>query len=58
MATNGLVVDMTPAHPGDFTRAEVIEELGPNVTRAAQLLGGRRATLSALLNGKAARRQE
>lgn len=54
MATNGIIVNMTPSHPGDFIRAEVIEELGLNVTRAAQILGVRRATLSALLNGKAA----
>ena len=54
MATNGLIVNMTPSHPGDFIRAEVIEALGLNVTRAAQILGVRRATLSALLNGKAA----
>ncbi len=54
MATNGIVVNMTPSHPGDFIRAEVIEELGLNVTGAAQILGVRRATLSALLNGKAA----
>ena len=54
MATNGINVNMTPSHPGDFIRTEVIEELGLNVTRAAQILGVRRATLSALLNGNAA----
>ena len=54
MATNGIIVNMTPSHPGDFVRAEVLEALGLNVTRAAQILGVRRATLSALLNGKAA----
>ncbi len=54
MATNGNIVNMTPSHPGDFIRAEVLEELGLNVTAAAQVLGVRRATLSALLNGKAA----
>ena len=54
MATNGIIINMTPSHPGDFIRAEVIEALGLNVTRAAQILGVRRATLSALLNGKAA----
>ena len=52
MATNGIKVNMTPSHPGDFIRTEVIEELGLNVTRAAQILGVRRATLSDLLNGK------
>lgn len=54
MTTNGNIVNMTPSHPGDFIRAEVIEELGLNVTRAAQILGVRRTALSALLNGKAA----
>ena len=42
MATNGINVNMTPSHPGDFIRTEVIEELGLNVTRAAQILGVRR----------------
>lgn len=47
-------VGMTPCHPGDFIRTEVVEELGLNVTRAARILGVRRATLSDLLNGHAA----
>ena len=54
MATHGMKVNMTPSHPGEFIRTEVIEDLGLNVTRAAQILGVRRATLSALLNGNAA----
>ena len=54
MATNGIKVNMTPAHPGDFIRTEIIEELGLNVTKAAKILGVRRATLSDLLNGNAA----
>ena len=54
MATNGIKVNMTPSHPGYFIRAEVIEELGLNVTKTAEILGVRRATLSDLLNGKAA----
>lgn len=45
---------MTPCHPGDFIRTEVVEELGLNVTKAATILGVRRATLSDLLNGHAA----
>ena len=44
---------MTPSHPGDFIRAEIVEELGLNATKAADILGVRRATLSNLLNGKA-----
>ena len=54
MALKGIQVNMTPSHPGDFIRTEVIDELGLNVTRAAGVLGVRRATLSALLNGNAA----
>ena len=53
MASNGIKVNMTPSHPGDFIRTEVIEGLGLNVTRAAEILGVRRATLSSLLNGNA-----
>ena len=54
MNSGGIKVNMTPAHPGDFIRTEVIEELGLNVTQAAEILGVRRATLSDLLNSKAA----
>ena len=54
MATSGLKVNMTPSHPGDFIRTEIVEELGLTVTKAAGMLGVRRATLSDLLNGKAA----
>lgn len=44
---------MTPSHPGEFIRAEVVDELELNVSRAARILGIRRATLSDLLNGRA-----
>ena len=54
MTTTGLRVTMTPSHPGEFIRAEILDELGLSVTRAAVALGVRRATLSALLNGNAA----
>ncbi len=54
MATdNDISLGMTPSHPGYFVRVEVIDELGLNVTKAAEILGVRRATLSALLNGRA-----
>jgi len=53
MAIKGIRVNMTPSHPGDFIRTEVLEDLGLSVTRAAQILGVRRATLSDLLNGHA-----
>ena len=54
MGTDDIKVNMTPSHPGDFIRTEIIEELGLNVTRAAEILRVRRATLSDLLNGNAA----
>ena len=50
MAAKGINVNMTPSHPGDFIRTEIIEELSLTVTKAAEILGIRRATLSALLN--------
>ena len=53
MDAGKIKVNMTPSHPGDFIRTEVIEELGLNITRAAEILGVRRATLSDLLNGRA-----
>lgn len=53
MAAKGINVNMTPSHPGDFIRTEIIEELDLTVTKAAEILGVRRATLSALLNSNA-----
>ena len=50
---NPVRVNMTPSHPGDFIRTEVVEALGLTVTHAARILGVRRATLSDLLNGHA-----
>ena len=43
-----------PPHPGDLIRTEIIEGLGLNVSKAAEILKVRRATLSDLLHGKAA----
>ena len=54
MAADEIKVNMTPSHPGEFVRMEIIEELGLNVTQAAEILGVRRATLSDLLNANAA----
>ena len=54
MAAVGMKVRMFPSHPGEFIRAEIIEELELNVAKAAGILGVRRATLSDLLNGNAA----
>lgn len=49
-----VTVRMTPAHPGVFVREEILDELGLSVSKAAEVLGVRRATLSDLTNGKAA----
>jgi len=43
-----------PPHPGELIRTEIVEALGLNVSRAAEILQVRRATLSDLLHGKAA----
>jgi addiction module HigA family antidote len=43
-----------PPHPGELIRTEIIEALGLNVSQAAEVLKVRRATLSDLLNAKAA----
>jgi addiction module HigA family antidote len=40
-------------HPGDLVRTEVIDALGLTVSKAAEILKVRRATLSDLLHGKA-----
>jgi antitoxin HigA-1 len=47
-------VGMKPCHPGEFIRTEILEELDLSVTKAAEVLGVRRATLSDLVNEKAA----
>ncbi|MCY3910440.1 MAG: HigA family addiction module antitoxin [bacterium] len=54
MAAHEIEINMTPSHPGDFVRTEIIEELSLSVSKAAEILGVRRATLSDLLNGNAA----
>lgn len=54
MTEAGLKIGMRPPHPGDFIKTEVLDELGLSVTKAAAVLGVRRATLSDLVNGKAA----
>ena len=43
-----------PPHPGDLIKTEVVEALGLSVSKAADILKVRRATLSDLLHGKAA----
>jgi addiction module HigA family antidote len=41
-----------PPHPGDLIRTEIVDVLGLSVSKAAEILQVRRATLSDLLNGK------
>ena len=41
---------MGPSHLGQFIREEILIELNLSVAKAAEILGGRRATLSDLVN--------
>ncbi len=43
-----------PPHPGETLREDILPALGLNVTQAAAQLGVTRATLSRVLNGRAA----
>jgi addiction module HigA family antidote len=43
-----------PPHPGDLIKTEIIDALSLSVSKAAEILKVRRATLSDLLNGKSA----
>ena len=54
MSDERVSIGMTPPHPGSFIRTEILDELGLSVSRAADILGVRRATLSDLVNEKAA----
>ena len=54
MGKEPINVGMTPSHPGAFLREDVLEPLGLSITKAAEVLGVRRATLSDLVNEKAA----
>jgi addiction module HigA family antidote len=47
-------IGMKPSHPGEFIRIEILDELGLSVSKAAEVLGVRRATISDLINGHAA----
>ncbi len=53
MKQDTILVGMRPSHPGDFIRAEVLEPLDLSISKAADILGVRRATLSDLINEKA-----
>ena len=54
MAEAPLTIGMKPPHPGRFVRDEILDELGLSIAHAADILGVRRATLSDLVNSKAA----
>ena len=54
MTRKSTKVSMRPSHPGGFVRTEIIDELGLSISRAAEILGVRRATLSDFVNEKAA----
>ena len=53
MSDGSLKLGMKPSHPGAFIRTEILEELHLSVSKAAEVLGVRRATLSDLVNEKA-----
>ena len=48
-----ITIGMKPPHVGAFVREEILDELGLSVTKAAEILDVRRATLSDLVNEKA-----
>ena len=54
MSDGPVKIGMTPTPPGEFIRDEILEPLGLSISRAAAVLGVRRASLSDLVNGKAA----
>ncbi|MEX2492266.1 MAG: HigA family addiction module antitoxin [Nitrospirales bacterium] len=54
MKKEAIKIEMKPSHPGAFIKTEVLDELGLSVTKAAEVLDVRRATLSDLVNEKAA----
>lgn len=41
-----------PPHPGEIIKEDIIEALGLTITKAAEILGVRRATLSDVTHGK------
>ena len=53
MSEKAVRVGMEPPHPGDFIKTEILDELGLSISRGAEILGVRRATLSDFVNGKA-----
>ncbi len=54
MSDAAINVRMRPTHPCIFVREEILDEMDLSVSKAADIPGVRRATLSDLTNGKAA----
>lgn len=52
MAKAKIKIGMAPAHPGDFLETAILEPIGLSITKAAEILGVRRATLSDLIHQK------
>ena len=52
MDPDGIEVKMTPPHPGDFIRTEIVEELGLSADEAARILGVDPSALSNVLSGR------
>ena len=44
----------SPSHPGEVIWFAILEPLGLSITRASEMLGVRRATMSDIVNGKSA----
>ncbi len=54
MSEEPIIIGMKPSHPGEFVRQEVLAPLDLGIAKAAEILSVRRATLSDLINEKAA----
>ena len=52
MDPTGIEVKMTPPHPGDFIRTEIVEELELSVDETADILGVDLSVLSDVLNAR------
>ena len=48
--STGIAVKMTPPHPGDFIRTEIVEEIGLSVDETARVLGVDPPVLSDVLS--------
>ena len=53
MSARQVKIGIKTPHPGAFFRDEILAELSLSVSKAAEILGVRRATVSDLVNGNA-----